>query len=59
MAMRRMKKEGSKKQKSLSKPTDVFRKHAKKSEPDDTPGKMGGGPTAGARRRKKLAGMMI
>ena len=51
MAMRRMKKETKK----LSKPTGVFKKHAKKSEPDDMPGKMRGG----GKKHKKLAGMMI
>lgn len=54
MAMRRMKKE----RKALHKPTDVFKRSAKKSEPDDMPGKMGGGKTQG-KRRKKLDGMMI
>lgn len=54
MAMRRMKKETKK----LSKPTDVFKKHAKKPEPDDMPGKMRGGKTAG-KKHKKLEGMMI
>lgn len=52
MAMRRMKKERTK---SLSKPTDVFRKNAKKPENDDEPGKMRGG----GKRKRKLAGMMI
>lgn len=52
MAMRRMHKPQVKK---LSKPTSVFKKSAKKPEPDDTPGKMRGGK----RRSKKLEGMML
>jgi hypothetical protein len=54
MAMRRMKKET----KRLSKPTNVFGRSAKKSTPDDEPGRMRGG-SASNKRKKKLAGMMI
>ena len=56
MAMRRMKKEGTKKEaKRMARPTDVFAKNAKKPEADDQPGRMRGAP----RRKRKLAGMMI
>lgn len=52
MAMRRMHKERTKK---LARPTDVFKKSAKKPEPDDQPGRMRGGK----RKSRKLDGMMI
>ena len=44
--------------KRLAKPTRVFAKHAKKPEPDDEPGKMRGGKTAG-KHRKRLEGKML
>lgn len=61
MAMRRMRKQGSEKKetKRLSKPTNVFAKNAKKTEPDDGPGKMRGSNVGQRRGRKKLAGMLI
>jgi len=54
MAMPRMKKT-----KSLTKPTNVFKKHAKKPETDDMPGKMMGGKTAhSSRGQMKRGGAM-
>jgi hypothetical protein len=59
------KKHGMAKVKSLSKPTSVFHKSAKKPEDDDTPGYMKGGKSPVARppgrekKHKKLRGMMI
>jgi len=54
---------GMAKMKSLSKPTAVFKKNAKKPEDDDMPGRMRGGKSPVARpagaKHKKLRGMMI
>lgn len=62
----RRKMETAKKTKRLAKPTKVFNQKAKKPEPDDTPGRMRGGPTAGAMgsrhrsgARKRLMGRVI
>lgn len=53
-----------KKVKRLAKPTKVFKEKAKKPEPDDTPGRMRGGPQHGkagahAARARRLMGRSI